>query len=141
MSLNFYCQEEGDNTREESINKYQNLFSYYENNPPSLKEALIQMFKTLNLLDNIIIQLTEDILMKCKERIEPEYDKIKKIYENITLEDAYIICSYTCDCANKEYSPYRLLNFYLFSINIQNNILNISKYLYIIQKINIFIDV
>ena len=119
MSLNFYCQKEEYNNRKESINKYENIFSNYENNPPSLKEALIQMYSSLNLEDNITIELAEEILFNCKKRIDSEYDKINKIYENITLEDAYIICSYTYECENKEYSPYRLLNINLYSDNIQ----------------------
>ena len=134
MSLNFYFPHEEDNIREESINKYENLFSEHENNPPSLKEALIQMFKSLNLEDNIFTQLVEDIITKCKERIDPEYDQIKKIYENITIEDAYIICSYTYECENKEYSPYNLLNQNLYSDDIKG-LSNISKYLYIIKII------
>ena len=92
------------------------------------------MFKSLNPEDNIVTQLVEDIITKCKERIDPEYDQIKKIYENITIEDAYIICSYTCECEDKEYSPYRLLNINLNSVDIEKNLLNISKYLYILLK-------
>ena len=134
MSLSFYCKQEEYNYRKESINKYEYIFSNYENNPPSLKEALIQMYSSLNLDDNITIKLAEEILFKCKKRIDSEYDKIKKIYENITLEDAYIICSYTCECENKEYSPYRLLNLNLYSDDIQICVLNISKYLFILLK-------
>ena len=48
MSLNFYCEEE-ENNREESINKYKNLFANYESNSPSLSEALIQMFESCEL--------------------------------------------------------------------------------------------
>ena len=107
MSLNFYCKEE-DNSREESINKYQNLFLNYEKNPPSLKEALNQMFKSSNLNNNKINELTEDILSQCKEKIDPKYDEIKSKYNNITKEDAYIICSYTCESEERQYSPYRI---------------------------------
>ena len=35
---------------------------------------------------------------------------IKNKYENITKEDAYIICSYTCELKERKYSPYRILN-------------------------------
>ena len=134
MSLKFYCQQEENNNRKESINEYEYLFSNFENNLPSLKEALIQMIQLLNKEDNIIIKLVENIITKCKERIDPEYDKIKKIYENITLEDAYIICSYTYECEDNEYSPYNLLNRNLYSNDISKCILNISKYLYILLK-------
>ena len=109
MSLDFYCEEE-ENNREESINKYKNIFINYENKPPTLKEALIQMFKSTNLDTKIVNNLTKDIITKCKERIELNYHEIKNKYNNITKEDAYIICSYTCESEEKKYSPYRLLN-------------------------------
>ena len=92
------------------------------------------MFKSLNLEDNIVTLLSEDIITKCKERIDPEYDQINKIYVNITIEDAYIICSYTCECENEEYTPYNLLNINLNSDNIQKSLSIISKYLYILLK-------
>ena len=133
MSLSFHTEEE-DNYREESINKYKNLFSKYENNPPSLKEALNQMYKDTNIDNKQIDILTEDIINKCKERMAPNIDDIKKKYNNITKEDAYIICSYTCESEQKEYSPYRILNKSLVSDNRQNGIRNISKYLYLFIK-------
>ena len=43
MALNFYCEEE-ENNGEESVNKYKDIFTNYEKNPPSFPEALIQMF-------------------------------------------------------------------------------------------------
>ena len=70
MSLNFYCEEE-ENNREESINKYKNLFSNYESNPPSLSEALIQQFESNAIESDKTKRLTEDIINKCKERIDP----------------------------------------------------------------------
>ena len=96
MSLNFYCEEE-ENNREESINKYKNIFTNYESNPPSLSEALRQMFESCELDKNKVKELIDDILSKCKNRIDPDFESIKKKYENITKEDAYIICSYTCE--------------------------------------------
>ena len=135
MSLDFYCKEE-ENTREESINRYKNLFRNYEKNPPSLSEALTQMFKSSNLDINKINELVEDILTKCKTKKDPDFDSIKKKYEkeNITKEDAYIICSYTCELKDRTYSPYRILNQNLVSNNRQNGVNNISKYLYIFLK-------
>ena len=53
MSLDFYCEEE-ENNREESINKYKNIFLNYENKPPTLREALIQMFESCELDNNKI---------------------------------------------------------------------------------------
>ena len=43
MSLIYYSEEE-ENNKEESINKYKDLFLEYEKNLPTLSEALKQMF-------------------------------------------------------------------------------------------------
>ena len=48
MSLSFYSKEE-ENSREESINRYKNIFINYEKTTPSLSEALNQMFKSEDL--------------------------------------------------------------------------------------------
>ena len=130
MSLNFYCKEE-DNNREESINRYKNIFTNYEKNIPSLSEALTQMFISSYLDKKKVDELNKDIITKCKVRIDPDFDLIKSKYENITKEDAYIICSYTCESIDREYSPYKILNKNLVSNNRQNGVNNISKYLYI----------
>ena len=131
MSFDFHGEE---NNEKESINKYKNLFTYYEYNPPTLSEALIQMFESCKLDKNKIKELTEDILNKCKFKIEPYFNKIKNKYEKITKEDAYIICSYTCETKERNYSPYRILNQNLVLDDRKNCLKNISKYLYIILK-------
>ena len=128
MSLYFYCNEE-DNNREESINRYKYLFTNCEKKVPSLSEALTQMFKSKNLDYKGAYELTMDIITKCKERIDPNFYFIKKKNNNITIEDAYIICSYTCESKDKIYSPYRILNQNLVSNKRQSDINNISKYL------------
>ena len=133
MSLNFYC-EDNECIREESVNVYKNLFSDYENNPPSLEEALYQMFTSSNLDDKTSKKFTKNILNNCKIDIDKKFTEIKKKYQNITKEDAYIICSYTCESEDRNYSPYRLLNQNLVKDNRQNGIRNISKYLYILLK-------
>ena len=46
----FYDDEEEDNDREESVDNYKYLFSNYETNIPTLKEALIQLFKSSILM-------------------------------------------------------------------------------------------
>ena len=60
MSLNFYCEEVSN--REESANKYKDLFTNFEKNPPSFSEALTQMFTSSNLNNNKVRELTSDIL-------------------------------------------------------------------------------
>ena len=133
MSLNFYTEEE-DNEREESINNYKSLFIDYEKKLPTLVESLNQMFKSTNLNDTKISELTKDIIDKCKMTIDNNYNEMKNKYNNITKDDAYIICAYTCESKEKRYSPYRILNQNLVSNNRQKGIANISKYLYIFLK-------
>ena len=135
MSLNFYCQEEDEDKKEISINKYKYLFSAYEKDTPSLSEALYQMYKSSNLDDEKIKKLTNEILNACKGKIDDNrYDEIKLLYTKITKEDAYIICSYTYEVTIKEFSPYRMLNTNLTTDDRKNGVRNISKYLYILLK-------
>ena len=82
MSLNFYTEEE-DNKREESINNYKSLFADYEKKLPTLVESLNQMFKSANLNDAKISELTKDIIDKCKETIDNNYEEIKNKYVHI----------------------------------------------------------
>ena len=130
MSRNFYTEEE-DNNKQESINNYKKLFLEYEKNLPSLSEALNQMFISSGAEEKKSKELIEDILAKCKDTIDKNLDKIIKKYNKINKDDAYIICSYTCELKEKEYSPYRILNINLVSKNRKKGINNISKYLYI----------
>ena len=129
MSSNVQSVEE-----DRSINKYRHLFLYYKINKPTLKEALQQLFKSSNLEKKVVRQLTDDILNKCKVKMDSRFNIIKNKYDNIRKEDAYIICSYTCESEDENYSPYRLLNQNLCLDNKQNGIRNVSKYLYIFLK-------
>ena len=133
MSLNYYFEEE-ENNREESINNYKYLFLNYENNMPSLNEALNQIFKSAVFDDSKVKSLTDDIIEKCKQAIDPRFNKIKNKYKNVSLDDAYIICSYTCESYDTKYSPYKILNQNLVSNNRKQGVVNISKYLYIFLK-------
>ena len=133
MSLTFYSKGE-DNNREESVDNYKKIFIEYEKALPSLSEALKQMFQNSNLDENLVNELTNDIINKCKKTIDKNYEDIKKKYDKISKDDAYIICAYTCESKKSQYSPYRLLNQNLMSDNRQNGIKNISKYLYIFLK-------
>ena len=130
MSLNYY--EEEDINKESSIDNFYYLFTEYEQKPPTLHEALFHMFKSC-CSDEDIDKLILDIIKRCKNKIdEKRFKEIKKIYSNILLEDAYIICSYSCESYNRKYSPYRILNSNLVSGNRRLGISNISKYLYIL---------
>ena len=142
MSIIYYSEEE-DNNKEESINKYKELFSEYKNQKPSLSDALEQMFLSASANKNKSYDLTKDILLKCESKINDNFDEISKKYPNITKNDAYIICSYTCESKDKKFSPYRILNQNLVSDDRKKGIKNISKYLYIflnsLRKLEIYI--
>ena len=109
MSLIFYSEEENNN-KEESINNYKDMFLDYENKKPTLSEALTQMFISSGAELNQSKELVKDILSKCKSTIDDNFVEIIKEYPNFTKDDAYIICSYTCESKEDKYSPYRLLN-------------------------------
>ena len=133
MSLHYYAEEE-DINKDISINNFYYLFSMYEPNLPTLTDALNQLFGSCCNNKKEIDLLVKDILHKCHDKIDKQFIKIKEKYNNITIEDAYIICSYTCESLNRKYSPYRVLNTNLVSENREMGIDRISKYLYILLK-------
>ena len=59
--------------------------------------------------------LTNDIIEKCEHRINKVYNYMITSSYNISKEDAYIICSYTCESRIKDFSPYKILNKNLLS--------------------------
>ena len=78
---------------------------------PILKEALNHIFLSALLDINKANVLTEDIIGKCMQILNPKFFNEKKSkYKNISKDDAYIICSYTCKSFDDKYSPYRLVN-------------------------------
>ena len=133
MSLHYYIKNE-DNNKSESINNYKYFFESYESKLPTLSEALEQMFKSKNLDDEYVNELIKDIFDKCRKKINKNYDRINNKYKNISRDDAYIICAYTCESKKKVFSPYKILNKNLVSENREEGVENISKYLYIFLK-------
>lgn len=133
MSLHFYTEKE-DYLKEESINKYVDEFISYNEKKPTLSDALNQMFKSSQLTEEEVNDLTKDILTKTEEIINENWDQIKKKYSKITKEDSKIICSYTCESKNNKFSPYKILNKNMVSENRKEGVQNISKYLFILLK-------
>ena len=109
MSLYFYLEDE-DNQRDESIDKYKDIFLQYEQKEQNLPEALLRMYLLSGIGKEKAIKLVKDIISKCKETIENNFLEIKEKYLNLTKDDAYNICSYTCESFDSNYSPYRILN-------------------------------
>ncbi len=133
MSLIFYTEEE-ENLKEESIDKYKNIFEGYKNKTITLSEALIQLFTSSNVEQSKINIFITKILEECEDKIKTNSDKIKEKYPSIIKEDALIISSYTCEAENTEFSPYKILNKNLVSDDRKKGLKNISKYLYIFLK-------
>ena len=133
MALHYYSENE-DNYKEESIDKYKDIFIEYEDNIPDLLEALNQMFINSGCTEEKSNELINDILLKIDKIMNENKNKIKSKYQNLKEEEIKIISSYTCEAKDKKYSPYKLLNKNLVSDNRQEGINNISKYLYILLK-------
>ena len=133
MSLIFYS-EEGENQKEESIDKYKDLFDEYKSQSITLTEALIHMYTSSGVEKNKMNVLITDLIKDCKNKIELNLDKIKEKYPSITEDEAIIISSYTCEAEDNDYSPYKLLNKNLVSDDRINGIKKISKYFYILLK-------
>ncbi len=133
MSLHFYTEKE-DYLKEESINKYKNEFIEYIKEPPTLSDALKQMFINYEATEEQSNELVNDIISKTEVIINKNWEKIKKKYSKITKEDSKIISSYTCESKNKKFSPYKILNKNLVSEDRKEGLKNISKYLFILLK-------
>ena len=128
-----------------SINSYEAIFNDYINNPPSLKEALLQMFISSGLTKYKSDALINQIISKVREHLDKNFSSIQEKYSiKITYEDAQIISSYTCELNEKYkiYNPYSILNKNLVSNNRENGIRNVSKYLFsflkALRKLDIF---
>ena len=135
MSKYYYVNNE--TISKESIDKYEKYFHEYINNNPTLQDALMQMFSSsgVNLQKSKI--LIKEILSTITEHLDSNYSEIKKTYPNLTMEEAQIISSYTCELQNtedKQYNPYKILNINLVSKDRNKGILKISKYLFIFLK-------
>ena len=109
MSLIFYSEED-ENQKEESIDKYKDLFDKYKGQSITLTEALTQMYISSGVDNNKINNLITGLIQDCENKIESNLDKIKKEYPSISKDEAIIISSYTCEAENSDYSPYKLLN-------------------------------
>ena len=133
MSSIFYSPDE-DNIKEESINNYSYLFESYNNNPPTLKEALSEMYLLSKISKNKVNELVDEIISNCGNKIKDRMVDINNKYENITKEEAIIICSYTYESDDDEYSPYKILNKNIVYNNRENGLKIVSKYFFIFIK-------
>ena len=133
MSLYFYTEKE-EYSKEESVNNYKDLFKDYIDNPPTLSDALNEIFINSGVTEDKLQDLIGDIISKTEKVIDKNLKEIKSKYPKVSLEDAKIISSYTCESKDKRYSPYKILNKNLVSDNREQGLRNISKYLFILLK-------
>ena len=134
-SIHFSSEKEDNDKGDESINKYKFLFSDYVKNVPTLSDALNQMFSSKTKENQKVKEFTKEIINKCKSKIDGRFGEIQKKYSNITKEDAYIICSYTCEIDEEShYSPYSILNRNLVEDNRRTGLERISKYFFLLLK-------
>ena len=129
MSERFLNSEENDNIKDSVISQYINLFNDYAKKPPTLEEALNQMFTSNGANEDKSKELIKVVQNEITTALKD--NKYKSVLNN--EEDAKIICSYTCEL-DEGFSPFKLLNKNLTSENRQKGILSISKYLYIFLK-------
>ena len=126
LNNSYYINEESNNL-EESINRYEGLFKGYINNPPTLKDALNQMYSNTKTC-------VAQILSEVKNHLNTKFSEIQKKFPKITFEDAQIISSYTCELHGADNNPYKLLNTNLVSNDRQSGVRKISKYLFLFLK-------
>ena len=131
LSIHF-CLDDEENDRIETVDNYKDLFFEYTKNPPSLDEALDQLFESKGIDKNKINNYKKELINNCKTVYDKNCSEIKKIYPEIKEEDFNIICSYTCEIKEKEYSPYTILNQNLVSKNRKTGIENVTKYYYLL---------
>ena len=101
-------------------------------NPPSLDEALKQVFISGDEPEEKLNDYMKDITGKINKFIGDREIEIKKKYPDLSHDDSLTICSYTREAINSDYSPYKILNRNLASDNRKEGLKKISKYLYIL---------
>ena len=133
MSKSFYSENEEMNF-EESLDKYEFLFEGMDLKPPTLEEALIELFRNGGLSEKDSIEIYNHLYIVCNNRVNEKWDEIRKQNPKISKTDALIISSYTYEpkAMYKKFSPYRLLNTNLVSADRKNGIINVEKYFFLL---------
>ena len=133
MSKCFYSENEEMNL-EESLDKYEFLFKDIELKPPTLEDALIELFRNAGLSEKDSKEIYNHLYKICNNRVNEKWDEIRKQNPKISKLDALIISSYTYEpkAMYKKFSPYRLLNTNLVSVDRKNGIINVEKYFFLL---------
>lgn len=83
MSLHFYAFGE-DKEKEESINNYKDLFIPYIDNPPTIEDALRQIFISGGVPEKEVDEYIIDIIKKVNKLLENK-ERASKIKKNILI--------------------------------------------------------
>ena len=132
MSNAFYSQNE-ENTFE-SLNNYEYLLEYYSSKPPTLEEALIELFRNGGLSKKEAKEIYDHLYLTCNEKVNNNWSLIKEQNKDISKNDALTISSYTYEPKTmyEKFSPYRLLNTNLVLNNRKSGVQNAEKYLFLL---------
>jgi hypothetical protein len=135
MSKKFYSENEELNL-EESLNKYEYLFKDIKSKPPTLEEALIDMFENAGLTKKDAKELYDHLYLMCNQRVQDKWNLIEHEHKNISKNDALVISSYTYEPKKKfeKFSPYRLLNTNLVATDRKSGVINVEKYLFLFLR-------
>ena len=136
MSKKFYSESEELNF-EGSLNDFDYLFKGFIYKPPTLKEALLDMFENAGLSEEDAKELYDHLYKMCDQRVQDKWNLIKQDSKfGFSKNDALIISSYTYEPMQKfkEYSPYRLLNTNLVATDRKKGVINVEKYLFLFLR-------
>jgi len=133
MSKHFYSENEELNFAE-SLNKYEFLFKDIKLEPPTLEEALIELFRNGGLSEKDSKEIYIHLYKMCNNKVGKNLDLIREQNPRISKNDALVISSYTYEPQKmyEKFSPYRLLNTNLVAENRKSGIINIEKYLFLL---------
>ncbi len=135
MSKDFYSENEEINF-EDSLNKFEFLFKEMPSKPPTLEEALVELFRNAGLSEKDSKDIYAHLNLVCNNRITEKWELIRQQNPKISREDALIISSYTYEPQTmyEKYSPYRILNTNLVENDRKKGVINVEKYLFLFLR-------
>ena len=133
--MNFHSENEQLNL-DESLDKYEYLFKDFRDNPPTLAEALTELFENARLTKKDAKELYDHLYRMCSQRVQDKWSLIEQEHKNISKNDALVISSYTYEPKIKfeKFSPYRLLNTNLVATDRKTGVINVEKYLFLFLR-------
>ena len=133
--MNFHSENEQLNL-DESLDKYSYLFKDFRDNPPTLAEALTELFENAGLTKKDAKELYDHLYLMCNQRVQDKWNSIEHEHKNISKNDALVISSYTYEPKKKfeKFSPYRLLNTNLVATDRKSGVINVEKYLFLFLR-------